>query len=122
MVHSNAAVQWYTGDSFVWRTISQVLRSSNVDAMFKLRYTLTDLYAHLNESYKQKRSYFLQVPVETFYRGQSMSSKEFDSFKELRGSIISINIFLSTTTSIQVARTYAGKHHENPDLIAVEFN
>ncbi|CAF4303539.1 unnamed protein product, partial [Adineta steineri] len=43
-------------------------------------------------------------------------------FKDLRGSIISINTFLSTTTSMQVALMYAGKFHENPDLISVIFS
>jgi hypothetical protein len=51
-----------------------------------------------------------------------MSSKEFESFQALRGSIISINTFLSTTTSMQIAMMYAGKFHENSDLISVVFN
>ncbi|CAF3537908.1 unnamed protein product [Rotaria sp. Silwood1] len=120
--HSNAAVQWYTRDSFVCRTINQALRSSNVDMMFQLRYILTDLYAHLNESYRQMhRSLQISTP-ETFYRGQLMSNKEFDTFNTLRGSIISINTFLSTTASVQIALMYAGKYHENPDLVSVIFS
>jgi hypothetical protein len=118
--HSHTAVQWYTSDSFVWRTINQALRSSNVDVMFKLRHILTSIYSHLNESYRQSHSY--NQPMETLYRGQLMSCKEFDYFKELRGSIISINTFLSTTTSMQVALMYANQHYENPDLISVVFN
>jgi len=119
---SNAAVYWYTRDSFVCRTINQSLRSSDVDTMFKLRHILTDIYAHLNESYKQNHSSFFQSPSEIYYRGQLMSNKEFDYFKELRGNIISINTFLSTTRSMQVALMYAGKYHTNPDMISVVFS
>ncbi|CAF2954721.1 unnamed protein product [Rotaria sp. Silwood2] len=120
--HSNAAVQWYTRDSFVWRAINQALRSSNADAMFKLRYILTDIYAHLDECYRQMYRSFRISKAETFYRGQLMSREEFDLFKELRGSIISINTFLSTTASMQIALMYAGKYHENSNLISVVFS
>jgi len=120
--HSHTAVQWYTRDSFVWRTINQALRTSNVDAMFKLRHILTDIYTHLNDVYQQKHSYYRGSVTEIYYRGQVMSSKEFESFQALRGSIISINTFLSTTTSMQIAMMYAGKFHENPDLISVVFS
>jgi hypothetical protein len=120
--HSHAAVQWYTRDSFVWRTINQALRSSNVDTMFKLRYILTDIYDHLNDSHKQRTRYLSKSMVEIFYRGQLMSSKEFDYFNQLRGSIISINTFLSTTTSMQVALMYAGKYNGDSDQTSVVFN
>jgi hypothetical protein len=119
---SGAVVQWCTCDSFVWRTINQALRLSNVDAMFKLRYILIDLYAHLNNSYKQKRRSFRQLTTKKFYRGQLMSSIEFDSFKKLRSSTISINTFLSATTSMQIARMHAGRYDENSDLISVVFS
>ncbi|CAF1164795.1 unnamed protein product [Rotaria sordida] len=120
--HSNAAVQWYTRDSFVWRAINQALRSSDADAMFKLRYILTDLYLHLKESYQQSHRSFWDSKSETFYRGQLMSSEEFETFKSLRGCIISINTFLSTTASMQIALMYAGKCHENSNLVSVIFN
>ncbi|CAF1184226.1 unnamed protein product [Didymodactylos carnosus] len=117
-----AVLQWYTRNSFLSRSINHALRSSNVDAMFKLRYVLTDLYDQLNGSHKAKRSSFQKRKVETFYRGQLMSSKEFDCFNELRDSIISINTFLSTTTSMQIALMYAGQYLENPDLTSVVFS
>ncbi|CAF1400563.1 unnamed protein product [Adineta steineri] len=120
--HSNAAVQWYTRDSFICRTINQALRTSNADTMFKLRYILTDMCAHLNESGHQRHTIYRPFREDIFYRGQSMSNEEFNSFKDLRGSIISINTFLSTTTSMQVALMYAGKFHENHDLISVIFS
>ncbi|CAF4773338.1 unnamed protein product [Rotaria socialis] len=120
--NSNAAVQWYTRDSFVWRTINQALRSSNVESMFKLRYILTDLYAHLQESYDQKHLSFQMLTPEIFYRGQMMSREEFNTFKTLQGNIIAINTFLSTTASMQIALMYAGQYCENPDLVSVVFH
>jgi len=114
--HSNAAVQWYTKDSFVCRTINQALRSSDADTLVKLRYILIDIYAHL------KQSHFYQSQREIYYRGQIMSNKQFENLKELQGNIISINTFLSTTTSMQIALMYAGKYHGNSDMTSVVFS
>ena len=119
---SYAAVQWYTRDSFVWRTLNQVLRSSDVEAMFKLRYILTDIYAHLSQTHEQRRRQFRPNTKEMHYRGQVMFRKEFDAVGELRGSIISINTFLSTTSSMQIAMMYAGQYLENADLVSVVFS
>jgi hypothetical protein len=119
--HSYGSVQWYTRDSFIWRTINQILRLSDVDSMIKLRYILTDLYLHLNQSYKQTHSSYFQSTSEVFYRGQIMSNKEFYSFRENQGKIISINIFLSTTTSMQIALMYAGQYSPIDELTSVVF-
>lgn len=119
--HSNAAVQWYTRDSFVFRAINQALRVSNAESMFKLRYILTDIYDHLKESYVQMHRSFRIATPQIFYRGQLMSSEEFETFKTLRGCIISINTFLSTTASMQIALMYAGKYNESSDTVPVVF-
>ena len=120
--HSHGAVRWYTHDSFVWRSVNQALRLSDINMMFKLRYILTDLYTHLNESYRQAHWFLPLTIVDRFYRGQLMSINEFDSFKELRGSTISINTFLSTTKSMQIALMFAGEYHKDSDFVSVVFN
>ncbi|CAF3300582.1 unnamed protein product [Rotaria sp. Silwood2] len=38
MYHSNAALRWYSRDSFLFQMINQALRSNNVNTMFKIRY------------------------------------------------------------------------------------
>ena len=119
--HSHAALRWYTRDSFVWRTINQILRSSDIDAMFKLRYILTDLYTHLHHTYKQGVTQSGCDVSGPYYRGQLMFRKDFDLFSELRGNVISIKTFLSATTSMQIALMYAGRYLEIPDLISVVF-
>lgn len=120
--HSHAALRWYTRDSFVWRTLNQVLRSSDVEAMFKLRYILTDLYTHICQTYEQRLAHSSYRIWETYYRGQLIFRKDFEHFSELQGNVIAIKTFLSGTTSMQIALMYAGKYLENPDLISVVFS
>ena len=91
--------------------------------MFKLRYILSDIYDHLDHSH-QHRSW-LHVPNEplanVYYRGQLMSLREFEDFQRLRGSIISVNTFLSTTISMQVALMFSNGFHESSNLVPVVF-
>ncbi|CAF4811957.1 unnamed protein product, partial [Rotaria sp. Silwood2] len=100
---NEASIQWYTKDCFVSKTINKILRSNDVDRMFKFRHILTDIYQHLNMSYKQNHSWNSSSSNEIFYRGQLITNEDFDYLKQIRGSIISMNTFLSTTKSIQVA-------------------
>ncbi|CAF3618756.1 unnamed protein product, partial [Rotaria sp. Silwood2] len=89
--------------------------------MFKFRHILTDIYQHLNMSYKQNHSWNSSSSNEIFYRGQLITNEDFDYLKQIRGSIISMNTFLSTTKSIQVALMYAGRYLNNKDMASVVF-
>ncbi|CAF3945015.1 unnamed protein product [Rotaria sordida] len=119
--HSNSAIQWYTRDSFLFRLINKVLRSSDVEMMFKLRYFLTDLYVQLDDLYKQTRKLYNTPKYEKLYRGQLISKTEFEYFKQLQNHIISINTFLSTTASLQIALAFVNGSWNNIDFIPIVF-
>lgn len=118
--HSDMALQWYTRDSFLYRIINQALRTCNVELMFKMRYFLIDLYVQLMHLCPSNRNFhFTSYSTrEQFYRGQSMFQHEFEYFQKIIGQIISINTFLSTTLSLQVASAFA---NQSDDMISVIF-
>ncbi|CAF0838365.1 unnamed protein product [Rotaria sordida] len=119
--NSNIALQWYSRDSFLFRIINRALRSSDVDMMFKMRHFLIDLYIELDNLYKQTHTFYSRPIIEKLYRGQLMSKIEFEYFKQLSGEIISINTFLSTTTSLQIALTFVNISLKHNDFIRVLF-
>ncbi|UJR07271.1 hypothetical protein I4U23_011559 [Adineta vaga] len=116
-----ASIQWYTKDCFVSKTINKILRSNDVERMFKFRHILIDIYEHLNLSYKQSDSWSSESSNEIFYRGQLITNEDFNYLKQLRGSTVSMNTFLSTTKSMQVALMYAGKYLDNKELVSIVF-
>ncbi|UJR38678.1 hypothetical protein I4U23_031344 [Adineta vaga] len=120
-VVNEASIQWYTKAGFVSKTINQILRTNDIDRIFKFRHILTDIYQYLNLSYEQSYSSNSNVSNEIFYRGQFITNEEFDYLKQLRGSIISINTLLSTTKSMQIALMYAGKYLDNKDMVSIVF-
>ncbi|CAF4020305.1 unnamed protein product [Rotaria sordida] len=121
--NSNIALQWYSRSGFLYRRINQVLRSNNIDGMFKIRYFLKDLYTQLNELYRQENlcNSHQQQDIIMVYRGQHMSKAEFEYFQKIQGNIISINTFLSTTKSFQTALDFANSSMENNDMIPIMF-
>ncbi|CAF4379094.1 unnamed protein product, partial [Rotaria sp. Silwood2] len=122
--NSNIAIQWYSRNGFLYRRINQVLRSNNADEIFKIRYFLKDLYAQLNELYVQESlcDSYQQQDITMVYRGQHMSKTEYGYFQKIQGDIISINMFLSTTKSLQTALDFANTSMENNDMIPVLFS
>jgi hypothetical protein len=119
--NSSSALQWYTRDTFLFRTINNALRSSNVNMMFKMRYFLTDLYVQLDGLYKQSQTLYQRPRTEKLYRGQLMSKNEYLYFQQLKGHIISINTFLSTTTSLQIALVFADASINHDDFLPIVF-
>ncbi|CAF2108189.1 unnamed protein product [Rotaria magnacalcarata] len=119
--NDHTAIQWYSRDSFLFRIISKALRSSDAEMMFKMRYFLVDLYLQLDGLEKQVCGFNVSPFKEKLYRGQLMSKTEFDCFKKLSGDIISINTFLSTTTSLQIALAFADASSNTDDFVPILF-
>ena len=119
--NSNAALQWYSRDSFLFRLTNYALRLSDAEMMFKIRYFLIDLYVQLDHLYKQVCSSYGWPIEEKLYRGQIMSRVDFEYFEQIQGQIISINTFLSTTTSLQIALMFANISSNDDDNIQILF-
>ncbi|CAF1066608.1 unnamed protein product [Adineta steineri] len=106
--HSDA-LEWYTTNSFLYRTLHQALRMEDIDTIFKLRYYIYDLHnqlAQLHTSYLQALP--SDQPILTLYRGQRMKTTELTRLQENVDKLISMNNFLSTTNNVTAAVFFAG--------------
>ena len=107
---SNAAIQWYTRDTFLYRLINQALRCEDIETLFACRLFITDLQKQLSELHEETiRSNNPSNNTKiSSYRGQFMSSSTIDQFRENIGSLISTNVFLSTSLAFDIAVMFAG--------------
>src|SRR5690606_12904106 len=78
--HSNAAIQWYTRDTCLYRLINRATRSGDINSILKYRFFIIDLYQKLGELHDQiiAASDYSGEKYLAYYRGQSMSSAELD--------------------------------------------
>ena len=123
---SDAAIQWFTRDTFLFRLINEILRSNAPNLMFKMRHFLGDLYVQLDQQYNT--TYLKKNPPskEMVYRGQVMSREDFRRFQENLGEVITIKTFFSTTASLQVALLFVDGYPDDlesiPVIISIEID
>ncbi|CAF1215534.1 unnamed protein product [Didymodactylos carnosus] len=119
---SDAAVSWYTRDSFVYRLLNKALRTRDIDIIFKFRFFIADLYRQLQKEYSKFMERFTDDEYSlTVYRGQHLKADELHELKDNIGRLISINTFMSTTCEKGVASILAGDGSLSPILESILF-
>ena len=99
------ALEWYTKDSCLYRTLNEALRFQNIDILITFRVFIADIYRQLKRAQLASTNLALRL----VYRGQRMSSEELDRIKSSIGLFVSINSFLSTSDDLEVANLYLTK-------------
>ncbi|CAF1544856.1 unnamed protein product, partial [Didymodactylos carnosus] len=119
---SDAAVSWYTRDSFVYRLLNKALRTRDIDIIFKFRFFIADLYRQLQKEHSKFIEPFTddEYPL-TVYRGQHLKADELHELQDKIGRLISMNTFMSTTCEKGVALIHAGDGSFSPILESILF-
>jgi hypothetical protein len=108
--------EWYTKDSFIYRLLNKALRTQNIDLLFLYRFFLQDMQSQL--ALHQEQSTIC------VYRGQVLSKKEWDELSNAVDQYISMNSFLSTSLSEELAKIYIPGNNtsvEESDEVSVIF-
>ncbi|CAF3433708.1 unnamed protein product [Rotaria socialis] len=112
------ALLWYTKASFVFRKLNRALRIQDVDTLFHYGFLIRDIAQQLIEL---KKNQLLSPKI--VYRGQFMTEHELDKLKNLKGNLISMNSFLSTTRSRCLAGWFLGEAtNAKPVLFEITIN
>jgi tetratricopeptide (TPR) repeat protein len=98
------AIQWYTKDSFLYRLLNKLIRTENINALFKFKFFITDLSLQLKQKWENDYgpNYCESVKL---YRGAELTDAERQKLK--CGSLISPNGYMSTSMSFETACIYA---------------
>jgi tetratricopeptide (TPR) repeat protein len=113
---SEDAIQWYTKNSFVYRLINKALRTEDIEQLYLFRYFIQDLCSAL--SFKHQILIELGEPI-TVYRGLRLRQDEFDELVKDEQKLVSMNGYLSTSVTKEVAEMYAGKPTATSDKLSV---
>lgn len=100
------AVWWYTKYTLFYSFLNKALRNHDFDVLTAFRFFIIDLYKQLSgEHHKYLAS--LSQPIIKVYRGQAINEKELKLINDNIEEYISMNSFLSTTTSKETAMFFA---------------
>lgn len=107
------AFEWYTKGTFIFLLLNKTLRTQNMDFLFLFSFFIRDLQ-------KQLELNRCSEPVHV-YRGQLMSKSELSHLRQSIGQLISMNSFLSTSLSRDIALSFNGMTDVNINETAHNF-
>ena len=101
---SNAAISWYTRESFFYSLLNKILRIESLNHIFKLRLIITDLVSDL-KSARSDDHHQIDYSWRVF-RGQQMKIEEIQKMQSKLGTSVICNSFLSTSSDRALALIY----------------
>ncbi|CAF3285830.1 unnamed protein product [Rotaria sp. Silwood2] len=119
--HNKTPIWWYTYESFLFGILNRALRLMEVDIIIDIGFFINDLHRQITEL--NQKQYRINHISKTFilYRGQAMDVKDFERIRNTPGGLLSFNSFLSTTKNRIIARNFARRSLQNPDLMGILF-
>jgi tetratricopeptide (TPR) repeat protein len=112
-------IWWYTYECFLYPMLNRALRMMDADIIIKMGFFIGDLHRHIEELHKEQ---FTDSHKNfTVYRGQGMSTTDFEQLTKSKGGLMSFNNFLSTSKDQAVSLGFARRALPNHDMVGVLF-
>ncbi|CAF3574453.1 unnamed protein product [Rotaria socialis] len=102
------AIYYYTQNSCLFRLISKAFRMEDVERLYRFGCYLSDLHEQLEQTENNQRLLNQIEGIMVLYRGKRISMCVLQQLKDSIGHVIALNGLLSTSTSYNIARIYAG--------------
>ena len=117
----NKALYWLTKSCFISQILNRVLRTREIDIIYKLGFFIKQIHLQLNRLYIENE--LLMKNILIVYRGKTMSNNEFDIILQNDyGSYLSFSNFLIATTKKDIAIDFVHRRLAiHSDLIGVIF-
>ncbi|CAF4339979.1 unnamed protein product, partial [Rotaria magnacalcarata] len=103
--HIKSAIWCYTKYAFLYEILNRALREFNTRAMIKMSFFIRNLHRQLEQL--QKEQFNVHETALMVYRGQALSSEDFNRLLSTKGGLLSFNNFLSTSKERDIANMFA---------------
>jgi Tfp pilus assembly protein PilF len=114
-------IWWYSFECFLYPMLNRALRLMDVDIIIKMGFFIGDLHRHIEELHKEQFSGHHSHKSFTVYRGQGMSTADFEQLTKTKGELISFNNFLSTSKDQEVSLKFARHALPDQDMVGILF-
>ena len=114
-------IWWYTYAGFLYDILNRALRVTQVDTLVHMGFFISDLHHHIEQLHQQQfpPSHFSEQFI--VYRGQGLSTAQFEQLCKTKGGLLSFNNFLSTSKDRQTSLGFAQASLDISDIIAILF-
>ena len=114
------AVWWYTRDCFIYQMLNRALRLLEADIIVNMGFFVHDLHRQIEQLHRVQVSQYGGKQL-TLYRGQSLSSADFEKLKSTQGGLLSFNSFLSTSKNSAVSLDFATTFSKKDGTVGILF-
>ncbi|CAF1100498.1 unnamed protein product [Adineta steineri] len=119
--HNKTPIYWYSCEMFLYPMLNRALRLMDGDIITRMSFFIGDLHRQIEQLHKEQYGGTTAADTFTVYRGQGLSTGDFEQMSKTKGSLISFNNFLSTSTVHKVSLRFAQDATTNPDQVGVLF-
>lgn len=118
--HPNHAIWWYTRECFAYEMINRALRLLEGDVIANMGFFLYILHQQIKELHEEQRSQYHGKSF-TVYRGQGLSTGDFEKLKKTHDGLMSFNSFLSASYDMEVSLLLAESSADKFDTVGILF-
>ncbi|CAF0763578.1 unnamed protein product [Adineta steineri] len=119
--HNKTLIYWYTCDMFLYPMLNRALRLMDSDNITRMGFFIGDLHRQIEQLHQEQYTGTTAEDTFTVYRGQGLSTGDFEQMMETKDGLISFNNFLSTSKDRDVSYAFAASNQANPDLFGILF-
>ena len=119
---ADSAIWWYTSQPFIYSTVNKALRNLDTQALVKMAFYIRDLHRQLEKLHKQQFNTHSTSQIFTLYRGQGLSSEDFEKLRNTKGGLLSFNNFLSTSQDSEVSNMFTPSASADRELVPIHFH
>ena len=114
-------IWWYTYQCFLYSMLNKALRVMDVDLIIKMGFFVRDLHQHIAALHSEQYGGYNHSNSFIVYRGQGLSSVDFEQVMATQGGLLSFNNFLSTSKNRDVSFDFAQRTMATSNLVGVLF-
>ena len=114
------AIWWYTRECFIYQMLNRALRLLQADIIVEMGFFVHDLHQQIEELHREQVSRYAEKRL-TLYRGQGLSTADFQKLKSTEGALLSFNSFVSTSKNQAYAKFVAESSLHAPDKVGILF-
>jgi tetratricopeptide (TPR) repeat protein len=119
--HKKTPVRWYTGTGFLYPMLNHALRVMNTDVIIKMSFFIGDLHRQIEQLHEEQYIKRHKNDIFTLYRGQGLSTTDFEKISKMKDGLMSFNNFLSTAESRDISMDFARNALLDSDLVGILF-
>ena len=116
---TKSAIQWYTGQPFLYKQLNRALRTEDISLLYSFRYFIYDLSKELQVEYQQQREDF-DATIK-LYRGTRLSKTELNMLDKNVGNFLSTNGYVSTSMSDAASFVFTGETTNEEEAVVFEI-